>query len=619
VPLTRFDRALYQNDPIEPDVASNDRPFEGRLYVLVIDDLTVEFSHARDVRQIAGDFVRNQFKANDLMAVVHTAGRADASQGFTNSKRLLLASIDRTQGCRLAPVTAQNAGVFDRTESSSCEADQIRATQRTLRTLKNVAASLSSTHGRRKAILLVGERLALGVSSAMPDTAGTQLLGDLVEPEVRVEARAAIEALIRANTSVYGVDPTGLRNGGPEDIVVQGAFPTDRFGNPASATPDFTQQTVLSEIRLGQDGLRQISGETGGFAVMNMNSYGAALDRIVADNSVYYVLAFQPADTRRDGKFHNVEVRVKRPGLTVRARRGYFAPRDKATPSSTENLKNASPEIRDALNALLPATGVGLQVNVAAFRSGDDASVLLTAEIAGRDVRSDADSQIELAYLAVDTKGEVHDGLSDKIALRLRPEIRALVNRNGFRAMKRLKLKPGRYQVRVAARNLERGSIGSVVADLEIPDYRRQPFGMSNLLLTSIAASRIPTIRSDEAAQVVLPSMPTAHRAFPIDDVLALFAEIYDDGGAAAHKIDIVTRVRSDEGRLFFTHEDARDSGELKGKRGAYDYTARVPLTGLTPGPYVLEVEARSRLATDSVVSRQIRFTVASAAQPDRP
>ena len=71
-----------------------------------------------------------------------------------------------------------------------------------------------------------------------------------------------------------------------------------------------------------------------------------------------------------------------------------------------------------------------------------------------------------------------------------------------------------------------------------------------------------------------------------------------------------VTTIRSDEGTIFFKNEEERASSELDGKRGGSGSTARIPLTGLAPGPYVLTVEARSRLGRDSAASRQVRVIV---------
>ena len=100
-------------------------------------------------------------------------------------------------------------------------------------------------------------------------------------------------------------------------------------------------------MRLGQDSLRVLSDETGGFAVVNTNDIAGAFERLVEENSSYYVLGYYPSNDRRDGRFRKIEVRVNKPGLTVRARRGYVAPRgrapgNQARPARTMHRRNCA-------------------------------------------------------------------------------------------------------------------------------------------------------------------------------------------------------------------------------------------------------------------------------------
>lgn len=73
------------------------------------------------------------------------------------------------------------------------------------------------------------------------------------------------------------------------------------------------------------DGLNSLAVDTGGLVLFNLNNIGTAFDEIAADTNTYYVLGYQPTNTRMDGQYRAIDVRVKRPGLTVRARKGYLA------------------------------------------------------------------------------------------------------------------------------------------------------------------------------------------------------------------------------------------------------------------------------------------------------
>src|SRR6266446_6069323 len=106
IPVERADRPLFAESPIEPDVKTNEKPFDGRVYVMVIDDLHTRFGRSIRVKAAAKQFIERRLGANDLMAVVHTAGGSDTGQEFTSNKRLLLAAVNKTSGRKLDSATA---------------------------------------------------------------------------------------------------------------------------------------------------------------------------------------------------------------------------------------------------------------------------------------------------------------------------------------------------------------------------------------------------------------------------------------------------------------------------------------------------------------------------------
>ena len=74
-----------------------------------------------------------------------------------------------------------------------------------------------------------------------------------------------------------------------------------------------------------QDGTNSLAVDTGGFAIRNENNFARALDEIQRDAGTYYVIAYSPTNERFDGKYRSIAVKVKRPDMKVRARRGYLA------------------------------------------------------------------------------------------------------------------------------------------------------------------------------------------------------------------------------------------------------------------------------------------------------
>jgi hypothetical protein len=355
---------------------------------------------------------------------------------------------------------------------------------------------------------------------------------------------------------------------------------------------------------LSQSSLRQLSDDTGGFAVVNKNDFSTAFDRIVRDNSSYYAMAYYPPSDKA-GKFHKIEVRVRRPNLRVRARQGYVTVKLPGTEKSSSN------DLRGALDSPLPVNGLAMKVFATPFKgTPPNASVLLGIELRGRDLRLNPSDKVAVTYAVVDAGGKIRAGSTDSVALALKPETKTRVATSGLRLLKRVDVPPGRYQVRVAARDGGGGNVGSVIYDLEVPDFAKLPFSISGVALTSAAALAEPTVRPDESLQQVLPGPPVAARTFPQGDVLALFAEVYDNEVTKPHKVDLTATVTTDEGKVLIKAEEARDSSDLQGRRGGYGFAARLALKDLPPGSYVLTVSARSRLGDMPSAERQVQFTI---------
>ena len=140
-----------------------------------------------------------------------------------------------------------------------------------------------------------------------------------------------------------------------------------------------------------------LAEETGGFATIDANSLSSAFDRIVDSNSRYYVLGYTPPDDAQNGRFHKIDVRVKRPGMKVIARRGYATPRaqtleDRKRDEARRRAREArrpdgdttSTELRGVLESALQQRGVSMSVQAAPFRNRDnEASVALAIEVDG--------------------------------------------------------------------------------------------------------------------------------------------------------------------------------------------------------------------------------------------
>ena len=599
---------------VEPDVRSNERPFAGRVYVLVLDNLHTAPDRAPRVKRAAQQFIDRHLAANDLMAVVHVGGPANGSQEFTNNKRLLSAAVDRFLGMKLESATiGRNERLFGGpSPTPGAIADPFDAergfnARSATRVLTDVADKLSSIRGRRKSIVFISEGIDYDISDVMNNRSASAILDGI---------REAIAAATKSNTSIYAVDPRGLTamaDAGVETSILADQRPISASSDPdtpqgtSAARPGIGTSSLRSELQLSQDSLRTLADETNGFAAVNSSDFTSAFDRIVGANTAYYVLAYYPPSNRRDGRFHRIEVRTSRPGLTIRARRGYVAPRAGNQP--VRDAKNeVSPPLLRALNSAVPADGLKMRVFAAPFKGVvTSGSVVVGLELRGSDLALVDNQRVELAFVAVDSSGETR-AETDAFTFKLPADTKAMVAQTSLRFLKRLNLPHGHYQLRIGAHDTASGAVGTVSYDLDVPDFTTLPFAMSGLLVMSRDATSIVTARGDAELQKFMNAPPVALRAFRKSDEVAVVAEVYDRAAATPHTVDIVTTVKSSDGQVVFTHDEKRSSADLKSAVGAYLHMVPVPLGDFPPGSYVLTVEARSRLGQS--VSRHIEFAV---------
>ena len=611
IPIERVDPPLFSKTAIPPDVVSNRTPFEGRVFVLVLDDLNTRFTRTARTRAAARQFVERYVGANDVVAVVNTSGYGRSMQDFTSNRQLALKAIDAAIGNKADSSTVaalqdynMNQGIPGAASNANASFNEMQRytnARNSLRTLKNLADYMGGMRGRRKAVVYFSEGINYDVTNPIANTHAT---------DVQREIRDLVAAATRANVNIYSVDPRGVTSG-MEDAIEIGSFPTDN----SIQTTD-----LVNEMRLEHDSLRVVADETGGFALLNQNDFRGGFARILDDNSSYYVLGYYPTNDKRDGRFRNVQVKVLKPGVRVRARRGYVAPvtakKEKPVKGSPE--ERTSPELRDALDSPIPISGFAISAFAAPFKgAGGNDAIAMSIEVDGPSMKFTQSpdglfrNNLEVTLFAADVNGKVKDGARDVINVSLKPQNRVMPTQ--FRVIRRIQVPPGKYQLRIGARESGGGRVGTVLYDLDAPDFSKGPVSMSGIAIASESGSRMPTASPDPSVNEfkdVLPAPPSASRDFPRGDTLSVFAEVYDNVGKTPHRVEITAEVLSDEGKVVHKTSDQRKSEELQGASGGYGYTTKIPLADLAPGRYVLRVTATSLLGKPEPVAREIEFRV---------
>jgi VWFA-related protein len=162
--------------------------------------------------------------------------------------------------------------------------------------------------------------------------------GIAIPPAVERLFLGVIDSANRANVSIYTMDAAGLRAESEQakvrdqvnEAAKRGIDTAYATSNKRNSAP-LTQGLEDNEDVLRQDphsGLGQLAQDTGGLLFENTNNLRQGFDRIESDLRNYYLIGYTPTNDKYDGRFRTIDVRVKRPGLTVAARKGYFAVRD---------------------------------------------------------------------------------------------------------------------------------------------------------------------------------------------------------------------------------------------------------------------------------------------------
>jgi VWFA-related protein len=605
LPIERSATVTSGGEVVEPDIRVASRTFAGRIYLFLLDDLHTSVTRGQLVKDTARRFVERYLGADDLAAVVYTSGRTNAGQELTSSRKLLVAAIDRFVGRKLPSVGAEKLAVhlrdadlragesddsqpggrtregLDRGLSTRDpdEAERSLNARRTLQAVENVSRWMADVQGRRKALLLFSEGIDYDVYDPFNREATSSLVTD---------AQRAVGAAQRANVNIYGIDPRGLDGFGDMiDISGRSDYPQLEFGN---------YRGFLHELRLSQESLIALSDQTGGLAVVNTGDVAGGLGRVVLDNSRYYLLGYYSDSKRWSRKFMKIDVRMKRPGLQVRARRGFLPPDNKAA-AKIDTKAGTSPALVAALNKPVPIGGVPLRVYATALKgSGAKATVLVAAEIDGSALKfTQRDGRfverVELSIVATDDDAKVQGGDRQQFDMNLLPDTHARVSRSGVRLISRLDLPPGRYQIRVGAYETTGGAVATVPYDIEVPDFGKTPFAMSGLVLSSSDADALVNANPDPQLKDLVPATPVVTRIFTRTQTLTPFAEVYDNASTLAHDLLLVATVRDGNDRVVFRAQDRRVG--ISGSR-AEGFTTDIPLKDFAPGVYVLRVDATS-------------------------
>ena len=556
----------------EPRALTSEDVAGRRLLTLVFDTSSMQPEDVQKAIDSAAEWVGEKMTTADLVAVASINSGLQVLTDFTSDKerlRTVLSTFAATDGTAYAAVDASTAATDDAAQaateaaadSSVQELDTFNNDVR-LRALKTLAEALQPIQ-QKKAIIYF--------------SSGMQRSGT----DNQIELRAAVNAAVKANVSIYPVDSRGLQAIVPGGSARQGSRGDIGAFSGRGVADQFTQLAAQQET------LTSLASDTGGTAFTDSNDFGEAFTKVQRDISSYYMLGFSSTNSARDGRFRRLSVRVrKRSGLRVDAKNGYYADRDFAhTARSDRELL-----LQEQLAAPLPVTDVPLFVTAGWFRlAADRYYVPISVAVPGASIpRANDKTTLDIAGFIRDERGapvgRIRDTLTVPPASADTLAARQVLYQTG------VTLPPGRFQVKVVVRENVSGQMGTFEAPILVPELKQSAVKVSSLVLgtqlQNVSGRRNPNPLVRDGLELV----PNLTHIVNRSQKVYFYYEVYEPA-AEAGVPQLRTSLSFYRGKVkvFETPIVERASLDVADRRAAV-FQFEVPADSFTPGLYTCQV-----------------------------
>ncbi len=538
-----------------------------RTIALVVDDLTLSFESVNYVRRALKKFVDEQMQDGDLVAIIRTGAGIGALQQFTTDKRQLYAAIEKV---RWNPIGNGKIGAFaplaplPPTQQTGTETQEDDATKPATDTeFNNFRESIFAT-GTLGAINFVvrGMQDLPGRKSVMLLSDGFKLFttddsGFKESSRVLDSLRRLVDLANRSSVVVYTMDARGLQT--------TGLTAADDTGGRSSEQIEQSLSDRRNELFDTQDGLRYLAQQTGGNSIVNSNDLSGGIRKMLDDQS-YYLVGYQPEDETFDPKtrrFNKLVVKVKRPGVKVRYRSGFFGITNDEAASKVETNMTPAQQIKYALTSPFALNDVSLRLN-ALF--GADAKqtpfirsfLHVKAENLTFTDSPDGSKKAGFDVVAVSfgDNGNPSDEINRTYTINLKADAYQIIMKSGFVYDFTFPIKKaGAYQLRVALRDTTSGKVGSANQFVEVPNLKKERLTVSGIVLENVSLAEWNNRNQGKAAakSLVDPQTATSLRQFKRGTVLNFGTQIYNAKLDASRKANLSYQTRIfREGKLVF-------------------------------------------------------------------
>jgi VWFA-related protein len=563
-----------RNDADEETEAARD---DVRLFAFFLDDYHVRRGSSLSSRQEISRFIETQLGPTDMVAIMYPL-QPIASIRFTRNHDAIRRAIEQFEGRKFEyePRNEYEQKIaYYPTEIVEKVRNQI-----SLSALESLVSRMGAMKEGRKTLVLVSE----GYSNMLPPQMRnpSAALGGIGNPaandpnagrddpnEFRAQAFASFDmqedlrliyqAANRNNVSIYPLDPRGLAT------------------NEFDISENINVQTDRGYLNSTMDTLRIIAEQTDGRAILNRNDLTLAMKQIVRDASAYYLLGYSSASAPTDGKFHEIRVRIKRPGVQARARRGYWAvsPADVERMTKLATTPPVPKPVENALASLAYPTRMRVVRTWIGAERGENGKTRVTfvweANRAPGAPARDTEQPARVQVTAVGSDGSpYYRGRIPATVPSAAPAGAAAAAVPG--AMVTFDAVPGPMQLRLSVEGADAQVLDAESREITIPDL-----ASAATVFGTPAIYRARTVRDVQLLRTNRDGTPTAIREFRRTDRLLVRIPTYTTPPAVSAKI---------------LNRTGQAISELQVSIDGSDAVFEALLAALPTGDYILEISA---------------------------
>ena len=555
-----------------------------RLFVILLDDYHVRRGNDMAVRKPLIEFVTQQLAPQDMVAIMYPLTPVSALT-FTRNRDSMIAAINQFEG-RKGIYEPRNEFEQRYAYYPATTVEKIR-NDVTMGALSGASVRLGGMRDGRKSIIFVSEGFTATLPAQLADpVAALPRIGNRAQPgaeynDPRAESqkffdtadlqgrlREVYDTVNRNNTSIYAVDPRGLA-----------VFEYD-------INQGVGAQTDRSNLNSSIDTLYVLANNTDGRAIVNRNDLATGMKQIIRDASGYYLLGYTSSSAPTDGKFHTIDVRVKRPGVEVRARKGYWAyTAEDAARASAPAKAGPPPEVASALNAIAEPARAG---RVARFWTGTGRAAaagksrvtFVWEPLAAADGARAGDKPARVMLTATAPDGRPL--FRGPVAPAAPADATSPSAAAAGGASVSFDADPGPVEIRIVVENAGGQTIDATTQTLAVPDYAAPAvsFGTPRVYRARTARELL-LLRKDPGAT------PSATREFSRAERLFVRVDVYAADGATP---EITAKLLNRAGdSMADVPVQAPEGGSVQ-----IDF----PLASLGAGEYLIQIEAKTPAAS---------------------